>query len=47
MATDEVDKQTGGKSEHWVIFVTIANDERAMLFKPAHGAAVVMTGEGW
>jgi hypothetical protein len=28
-------------------FVSIASDEHAMLFKLAHGAAVVMTGEGW
>jgi hypothetical protein len=30
-----------------VIFVTIASDEHATLFKLAHGVAVVMTGEGW
>jgi hypothetical protein len=38
---------SSGKSEHWVIFVTIASDEHATLFNLAHGAAVVMTGEGW
>jgi hypothetical protein len=29
------------------IFVTIASDEQATLFELAHGAAMVMTGEGW
>jgi hypothetical protein len=41
---DEIDDQTGGKVEMWVIF---ADDKEAMLFKLAYGEAEVMMGESW
>jgi hypothetical protein len=34
-ATDQVDEQTGGNAEYWVVFVTITSDEHATLFKLA------------